>query len=212
MIKINWDIFKTKNPNPTKSFEDMCYHLFCRSHHFFEGIHADFNQIGLETYPEKSAVSKMKVGFQAKFFENDRNYYQQIKSSVTKAIKTYPKTLDEITIYVNIPLKISSQPAKDIVASAAKNGVKINWFTLSNFEILLNQPSNLDLAQVFFGLGDEEGFIRHNLTIEDSNYIQSADLIDLPIITGNNSPKVKISLSNRIISLIGNPVLEKASF
>lgn len=205
-MKINWDVFKTKNENPTKSFEDLCYHLFCRQHHFYEGIRADFNQTGLETYPELSTVNNMKVGFQSKFFENDRNYYQQIKNSVTKAIKTFPKSLDEITIFVNIGLKISSKNAKDIVAIAAKSGVKVNWFTLSNFEIFLNRPSNRDLAQVYFGIGDEDGFIRNNLTIEDSNLIQSSELLDLPIHSGSDILKVNINLSNnKVISLIGNP-------
>ncbi|AZA54043.1 hypothetical protein [Chryseobacterium sp. G0201] len=63
VFKINWDIFKTKNENPTKAFEDLCYHLFCRHYHFYEGIRADFNQAGQETHPELSAVNNMNVGF-----------------------------------------------------------------------------------------------------------------------------------------------------
>ena len=49
MYKINWNVFKIKNENPTKAFEDLCYHLFCRKHNFFDGVPADFNQAGLDT-------------------------------------------------------------------------------------------------------------------------------------------------------------------
>lgn len=205
MYKINWNVFKIKNENPTKAFEDLCYHLFCRKHNFFDGVPADFNQAGLETYPKKSKTQNIIVGFQSKFFENERNYYQQIKSSVTKALKIFPKQLDEITIYLNINSKTSSNPAKVIEKLAAKSGVKINWFTLNQFEIALNQPSNLDLAQIFFGLGNEYDFIRDNISVEDSNFLQSSELLDLPINSNNNITNDGLELSDKIILLIGGP-------
>ncbi|KUJ55629.1 NACHT domain-containing protein [Chryseobacterium aquaticum] len=205
MYKINWNVFKIKNENPTKSFEDLCYHLFCRKHNFFDGIPADFNQAGLETYPKKSKTQSIIVGFQSKFFENERNYYQQIKSSVTKALNIFPKQLDEITIYLNVNSKTSSNPAKAIENLAAKSGVKINWFTLNQFEIALNQPSNLDLAQIFFGLGNEYDFIRDNISVEDSNFLQSSELLDLPINSNNSIANDGIELSDKIILLIGGP-------
>ncbi|WP_180904055.1 hypothetical protein, partial [Flavobacterium chungangense] len=86
--KISWDTFKIKNENQTKSFEDLCYHLFCREHNLSNGIKADFNQAGLETYPIKSNITSKIIGFQAKFFEPSISY-SQIEKSIKKALSNY---------------------------------------------------------------------------------------------------------------------------
>jgi hypothetical protein len=69
-IKIDWNQFKVKNENHRKSFEDLCYFLFCRKFHIKEGIRADYNNIGLETYPIYNKETKKSIGFQSKFFDN----------------------------------------------------------------------------------------------------------------------------------------------
>ncbi|MBH1959940.1 MAG: hypothetical protein I8H68_07495 [Flavobacteriia bacterium] len=202
MFKINWNAFKVKNENTTKSFEELCYHLFCRSHEFLDGVRADFNQVGLETYPKLSRIENINVGFQSKFLENDNNY-KQIEKSIVKAIETYPNELDRITIYLNIDIKISSKKAKDIENLAAKNNIEIDWFTISQFEIALSKPSNLDLAQRFFGLGDEYGFIKDNMDIEASSLIQSSELLDLPIKSDNVIGT--LTITEKVSLLTGSP-------
>lgn len=61
------DSFKVKNENYTQAFEDLSYRLFCRKHNFPEGIKADFNQAGLETYPKKSYATDLNIGFSLNF-------------------------------------------------------------------------------------------------------------------------------------------------
>lgn len=204
MYKIDWNIFKVKNDNSTRSFEDLCYHLFCRMHKFPEGIKADFNQAGLETFPQKSNVNHKIVGFQSKFFEHTTDY-KQIKSSVVKAIGLYENDLDEITIYINTDSKISSSSGKQIEQIADQKKVKIKWFTKDQFKIALNEPSNLDLAQLYFGVGDEYGFIKNNITLNDSNFLQSNQLLELPILNLLDNKKQDIKIVEKIILITGNP-------
>lgn len=204
MYKIDWNSFKIKNENPTKAFEDLGYHLFCRKHKFPEGIQADFNQAGLETYPQKSNIDGSRVGFQSKFFEEGIDY-NQIKKSIQKAIDKFEDKLDEITIFLNVSAKLSSKSAQQIETLASNKNIKINWFTLSQFEIALNQPSNLDLAQLYFGIGDEFGFIRSNLTTEDLDFLQSSQFIDLPILDLVKNKRGSIELSEKITLITGNP-------
>jgi len=57
-IKINWNQFKVKNENYRKSFEGLCYYLFCRKFCIKEGIRVDYNNVGLETYPIYNTKTK----------------------------------------------------------------------------------------------------------------------------------------------------------
>lgn len=203
MYKIDWNSFRSKNENFTKSFEELCYQLFCRKHKFPEGIRADFNQAGLETYPKLSSVLGMSVGFQSKFFENGTDY-SQIKKSVETAIEEFGDDLDEITIYINSNAKLSSKPAKDINALAKLKNVAINWYTQSNFAVDLNQPGNLDLAQLYFGFGDEDGFIRSNISVADLNFIQTGYL-DLPVVKLPTREAGELELTENLSLLTGSP-------
>ena len=58
MITINWSKFQLKNKNTTEAFESLCYFLFCRKFQITEGIHTDFNQVGLETEPIQDCDGK----------------------------------------------------------------------------------------------------------------------------------------------------------
>jgi len=203
--KINWDTFKIKNENQTKSFEDLCYHLFCREHLISNGIKADFNQAGLETYPIKSNTTKKIVGFQAKFFEPSISY-SQIEKSIKKALSNYKKDkLKEIYIYLNVNAVLSSKGAKKIEDISKKEGVLIVWITKSKFEVLLNQPKNFDLAQLYFGFGDELGFIKNTLKKEEITFLNSNDFIKLPLIDFEDKiVEVDIKI-NKTFLITGNP-------
>lgn len=204
MHKIDWNLFKVKNENSTKSFEELCYMLFSREHKFPNGLPADFNQAGLETFPQQSNTLNKIVGFQAKFFENKTDY-GQIKKSVEKAVHAFTGTLEEITIYVNSNITLSSNRVKEITAIAQSKNVKIHWFTQSMFQVTLNQPCNYDLAQLYFNLGDEDGFLRSNLTLKDSSFIQSGSFLALPIIKLPTKQTVDLNLEGKLSLLTGNP-------
>ena len=203
--KIDWNIFKVKNENQTKSFEDLCYHLFCREHEISDGIKADFNQVGLETFPIKSNKKNKVVGFQAKFFE-PKISYPQIKKSIQKAIANYKKEkLEQIYIYLNTDAKISSKAANEIVEIAKIEGIEIFWMTKSQLAISLNKQKNIDLAQLYFGFGDELGFIKTTLKKEEVTFLNSIDFIKLPLIDDKNNI-VEIDLkTNKTILITGNP-------
>ncbi|WP_031456260.1 NACHT domain-containing protein [Flavobacterium chungangense] len=210
--KISWDTFKIKNENQTKSFEDLCYHLFCREHNLSNGIKADFNQAGLETYPIKSNITSKIIGFQAKFFEPSISY-SQIEKSIKKALSNYKKDkLKEIYIYLNVNAVLSSKAAKKIEDISKKEGVSIVWISKSKFEILLNQPKNFDLAQLYFGLSDEFGFIKNSLRKNEVTFINSKEFIKLPLVDFENQI-VDIDLdSNKSFLITGNPGSGKSQF
>ena len=204
MNKIDWNTFKVKNENFTKSFEELCYQLFCRKHKFQDGIPADFNQAGLETNPKKSSSVNIMVGFQSKFFEKGTDY-NQIKKSIEKAIKTFAGGLDEITIYLNSNALLTSKGAMEIVSIANKNKVKIQWFTESQFQIALNQPNNLDLAQLYFGFGDENNFVKSNISTADLSFLQSGGFLPLPIVKLPSRESAELNLKAKLSLLTGNP-------
>jgi hypothetical protein len=210
MVKIIWEQFKLKYEDYRQAFEDLCYYLFCRKFNIAEGIPADFNQTGLETYP---ILSKGKYyGFQAKFFDNGTNY-NEIEKSVKNALKNYKGRLDVICIYLNSDAKLGSKSAKKIERLATKNKVEIEWFTKSKFKVFLNQPTNLDLAQFYFGIGDEIGFIKGSFPSVISTLLQSSEYIDLPlkeqstdssIMTNQLGEKI-LSSEKKVFLITGHP-------
>ena len=68
IIKINWNIFKAKfYDKEQKSFEKLCYLLFCNEFNINTGIFRYKNQAGIETEPIE--YDDKLIGFQAKFYE-----------------------------------------------------------------------------------------------------------------------------------------------
>ncbi|MBT2217987.1 hypothetical protein KK120_19475 [Virgibacillus dakarensis] len=199
MIKINWDYFKVKNKDYTTDFELLCYHIFCRRYGQTDGIIADFNQVGLETMPWLSG--KKYYGFQAKFF--DKVNYSSIKKSIDKALKTFTadngNQLDHIIIFLNCNIQVSSKSAKQIVEKCEKKGVTVEWFVTNHFESVLNQPKNLDLAQLFFGEADELGFILDSKNIRLNTLLLSKEYIELELL-GDEKRKSITDYSKEILS------------
>ncbi len=206
MQKINWDQFRIKNGNYRIDFEDLCYHLFCRKYNLTEGIRADYNQAGLETYPIVDKDDK-KVGFQAKFFDNnlsDASSKKQIIDSITKAKGKFTD-LNKIVIYTHQSFGSKNPKYKqEIEKSAGK--IEIEWFLEKNFNTVLNQPKNLDLAQLYFGHGDEFGFIEHSCDNYKITLLNSAEYIDLPL-AQNGSKKITdvVSETSKSLLIVGSP-------
>ncbi|MEC5424271.1 hypothetical protein QGM71_12290 [Virgibacillus sp. C22-A2] len=182
MYIINWDKFKVKNSNYTDAFELLCYHIFCRKFGITEGAIADFNQVGLETEPYQYSDGKY-YGFQSKFFE--KMNYANLKQSITKALNHFtnkdPKKnrLDHIIIFLSCNMKASSKSAQEIVEECNKKGVTVQWFLPSNFDIVLNQPNNIDLVQLFFGEADHLGYIQDSKSMRLNTLLMSREYIEL---------------------------------
>jgi hypothetical protein len=182
-IKIDWNQFKVKNENYRKSFEDLCYYLFCRKFCIKEGIRVDYNNVGLETYPIYNNKIKKWIGFQSKFFDNklsDSSSKKQIIHSIKNAKKNYID-LDKIVIYTHLSFGSKSPEYKQEIEKEAGK-IEIEWCIESNFEILLNQPSNLDLTQLYFDVGDELGFIKNSCNPKILTFLQSSEYLELPFI------------------------------
>ena len=175
MFDINWNRFVLLHTDCTRAFEDLCYHLFCRKYSQKEGIRTDFNQVGLETEPIK--FKGKYYGFQSKYFEKNISY-DNITASVKKALDNY-SDLDHIIIYLNQQAKPSSKSAKNIVKLCKQRGVAVEWFLPNNFKIALNQPSNLDLAELYFGEVNIIKKLSDSKSIKIDTLIRSEEYIKL---------------------------------
>ena len=101
MTEINWNNFKAKfNGKEQKSFERLCYLLFCGEFNQNIGLFRYKNQAGIETDPIQ--YNGKWIGFQSKFYETKiGDNKEDIKDSITKA-KTKNPTLNKILFYLNL--------------------------------------------------------------------------------------------------------------
>lgn len=206
MQRISWDEFKVKHGNYRKEFEELCYYLFCRKYNITDGIRADYNQVGLETYPIVDKDKKL-VGFQAKFFDNrlsENSSKKQILDSLNKGKDKFPK-LDKIVIFTHQSFGNENPKYKQEIEKTAGK-IEIEWFLESNFNVVLNQPSNLDLAQLYFGYGDEFGFIKSSCDKQKLTLLNSVEYLNLPLIQNGGKQIADIlSDSTKGILIIGTP-------
>lgn len=212
MLKIDFNQFKIRNPNYRESFEELCYHLFCRKFHLPEGVRSDFNETGLEAKP--ILHNGIYHGFQSKFFDHKIDG-GQIQSSVEKAIKHFKGSLDIIYIYLNIPIGTQAKYVTKIERKAKLSKIRIKWIVPSNFKSLLANPSNLDLAHLYFGQGDEYGFIKSSCDHSVLTFLQSAVHLSLPFKNLPPSKDIAKSIQNnteKIALVLGQPGSGKTIF
>lgn len=202
--RIVFDQFRVKHQDFRGAFEELCYHLFCREFRAASGVRADFNEAGLETKP--ILYKGKRYGFQAKFFDQSLGY-DQIDESVTKALRRFKNELDVIQIYLNRPIGLGASAPKAIEKKAAAAGVKIEWRVPSHFTASLIKPGNLDLAQLYFGQGDEFGFFKSNCDAETTTLILSSTHLGIPLKghVGKKSAEVLMSTSGKVALILGQP-------
>ncbi|MBI4087052.1 hypothetical protein HY416_03700 [Candidatus Kaiserbacteria bacterium] len=210
--KINWTQFKLKNENPRESFEALSYFLFARRFGITNGLARYKNQAGLETKP--CLVEGVWTGFQAKYFDSEIDQNQIIAS--LKNAKSKNKDLKKFLLYTNQELSESSKKGKQIgkkekaIFDAAKaQKLDFEWFFPSHFEVSLSRPSNLDLAQLFFGFGDEFGFVKSGTSREVQTFLASAEYIDLPLMNKGEIVRTPVRSIRRSAKktflLVGHP-------
>ncbi|PGV25934.1 hypothetical protein COD78_00140 [Bacillus cereus] len=209
MQQIDWNKLGLKGESKQKSFEDLCMYLFCRELKAPK-ISAYQNHPGIETDPVE--VKGKKYGFQSKFFESKFDW-KQIKESIGKAIERYPE-LDTIYIYSNKDKTMNGKKEtiaeSEINKKAAAKSITLEYVTDKTLLQKLSQPSNLDLAQLFFGIGDEFGFIKNSVNTNMLTFIQSSEYLELPLVDDSNNKIEKITediLENEqnVFLILGNP-------
>ncbi|WP_121615360.1 NACHT domain-containing protein [Virgibacillus halodenitrificans] len=208
MVQIDWRQFGRKFESLQESFEELCHYLFCRELKVTGAISADHNQKGLETKPV--SYKGKSYGYQSKFFDI-KIEYGQISHSIKNALEEFDGELDYIFIYLNKAARTSCDSAQKIVKMANDKGVTIVWKDITSIKTLLVQPSNIDIAQAFFGVGDEFRFIKENTNQDIITLLQSSEYIDLPIVTESNTylfseviEKI-LNIQDKISVIIGNP-------
>ena len=180
LVEINWNIFKAKfNGKEQKTFENLCYLLFCDEFNQDSGIFRYKNQAGIETEPiEHEGVF---IGFQAKFYETKvSENVQDIKNSIERAKSKNP-SLKKILFYISEEFAESSKKTQkepqykiNIEEFAAANEIEIVWRVPSHFERQLSLDRNLSLTKRFFTIGKSPYDLIQEL-------IQHADSILRPI-------------------------------
>jgi len=217
MEQIDWNKFGLQAESKDKSFEDLCMFLCCRELKISK-IDSYHSQPGIETEPFE--VNGKKYGFQAKFFESKFDW-QQVKKSVNKGIELYPQ-LDKIFIYsnkektLNLKTGEKTEPETELEENSKEHNIDLEYITHKGILKKLSQPSNFDLAQLYFGIGNELGFIKSSTNPEILTLLQSSEYLDLPVI---NSQKEEINVTEEILLeeqnvflVTGNPGAGKSIF
>lgn len=196
MIELDWAKFEILNKKYTNAFETLCLHLFSRFVHT-ECIVADFNQTGLETEP---VTYKGKFyGFQSKYFSPSMDY-KQIEHSVQLALTSYPN-LDVIKIFYNCNARLSASSTKQkLDETAKKQGVKLEWLGRAFFETALNKKENLDLCQLFFGVGRELEYFNDVIDSEKRTFLTSTNYLELNVACGKKNLKNSDELTKELLS------------
>lgn len=157
-MEINWNNFRAKfDGKEQKTFERLCYLLFCNEYNREIGIFRYKNQTGIETEPIE--VDDKLIGFQAKFYEkNISDNKDDIKDSISKAKRENEK-VNIILLYINQEFSESSKKGRkepaykiEIEDHAKSQGVEIEWRVPSHFEAQLALDKNRSFAQHFFSL------------------------------------------------------------
>jgi len=156
MQEINWNNFRAKfNGREQKSFEWLCYLLFCNEFNKKTGIPRYKNQAGIETEPIE--YDGILIGFQAKFYETKiSDNKEEIIDSIKKAKKKNPN-LNKIVFYINQEFsegKNKKEPTykTEITKHAQSLKVEIDWRCKSYFESPFVCKDNATIAQYFFSL------------------------------------------------------------
>lgn len=156
MQEINWNNFKAKfNGKEQKSFEWLCYLLFCNEFKITKGIFRYKNQAGIETEPIE--YDGKLIGFQAKFYETKiSDNKEDIIDSIKKAKQKNPN-LNKIVFYINQEFsegKNKKEPKyeTEITEYAKSFNIEMDWRCKSYFESPFVCKDNATIAQHFFSL------------------------------------------------------------
>lgn len=233
MQQIDWNKLGLIGESKQRSFEDLCMYLCCRELRITK-IEAYQDQPGIETEPFE--VKGKMHGFQAKYFES-RFDWKQIEHSIAGEKDKNSKSNNLNIQYPNnvfnkyqvkiIYLYSNKDRTRDgrkiskteifIEKLAKKNNSEVKYLTKKHLSLKLSIPSNLDLAQLYFGIGDELSFVKNSINPKLLTFIQSSEYIELPFIDKNKKlikriDKEILSKKQKLFLLLGHPGSGKTVF
>lgn len=216
MFDVKWDTFSIKNKNKEDAFETMCRHLFFRKFSIDGyGFQSNYNQTGLETQPIK--FNNEWYGFQCKFSSSNNNdaLYKEVYTSLNKAYKCFPNSINHIYIYTNADIqpictddeiknakKISNR--MNIQIEAKKYNVELHWIKTENFNSILNEHSNLDIYKLYFSSQNELAFLDDSISLQDRTFLNSSTFLDLHINGKSFNGTIDEIFKNKVSLIIGN--------
>ena len=207
----NWNNFKAKfNGKEQKSFEWLCYLLFCKEFKKNTGISRYKNQAGIETEPIEH--NGQIIGPQAKFYGTKISENKDdIKNSIGTA-KRKNGNLNKIIFYINQEFSESSKKGKkdpaykvEIENYAKSIGVEIDWRSRSFFDSPFVCQDNSVIAQHFFSLGESVVDFLNELTRHTEAILAA---INSKITFGNNEIKIDTAQNIKVLQdvLITSPM------
>ncbi|PKP60153.1 ATPase [Candidatus Atribacteria bacterium HGW-Atribacteria-1] len=156
ITEINWDIFKVKfSGKEQKSFERLCYLLFCKEFKQNIGIPGYKNHAGIETDPIK--INGENIGWQAKFYDTRLSEHKKDFVASIDTTKDRHPEINKIIFYTNQNFgqgktKNDPQYKTDIEKHAKSKNVEIEWRTDNYFRSSFVCEENADIAQHFFSI------------------------------------------------------------
>jgi len=154
IIEINWNIFKAKfNGKEPKSFEWLCYLLFCKEFKQNIGILGYKNHAGIETDPIE--INGEKIGWQAKFYDTRLSEHKKDFIESINTTKARHPEISKIIFYTNQNFgqgKTKNNPKykTEIEKHAKSKNVEIEWRTDNYFRSPFVCKENADIAKHFF--------------------------------------------------------------
>lgn len=148
--KINWDIFRANyTANPQQAFEWLAYLIFCKIYRQPFGVNRYFNQAYRET--EAIEVKGKRIAFQAKFYSGQLGSSSHLSELRKCIIGNAADHIDKLIIFTNLSWGQTNdgdapKAKQELETLARTQGVELEWFTDSRFEIAAND----DFLQNFF--------------------------------------------------------------
>lgn len=172
---VTWETFINTRVNPRGvqfQFEDLCRQLF--KNDFLKNnngrkkdlIHSNPNHPGLEADPVFDENSNRWIGYQVKFFENNVNYREILKSA-KQIVQHYSRKVDDVYLFCNKPIKNTAKTYLEIEALLKASNIEI--ILVTDNEILDRVRKYPYLANYYFNAHT----ITHDWIVEHTQQVVS---------------------------------------
>lgn len=163
--QFSWTQFSQCNIDGTnihERFENLCRQIFVNTYLKGESrtkyLRTNPNNPGIEVEPIYCEKENKRIGFQAKYFENGRDY-KAISDSFKKTVRYYSNKIDLLILYCNMDLSLTSKSVIDAEKLLSDNNISL--------EIVTNKAI-IDLVKKYPYLG-EYYFSAHTISNKKLN-------------------------------------------